>query len=104
MNIKVLQEIKDMGKPSHEYYHLEPFQKFSHLLEIKCSSRYRYRGRIITNWDFECNKVCQKLVINYATYYKHNTKKELYKMASDNRIAGRSHMNKKPLIVALMKL
>ena len=102
MYYEVLKEIKNMGKPSHEYYHREPFQKFSLLLNIKCNSRYK--GRIITNWDYECNKVYEKLVINYATYYKHNTKKELYKMASDNKIAGRSHMNKKPLIVALMKL
>jgi len=96
---ELLQEIKYMGKP------LQDTIGFSELLgtwRVKDTSRYT--GRVLTNWDYECNKAYDKVVINYATYYKHNTKKELYKMACDNRIASRSHMKKKQLIIALLKL
>jgi len=98
-HIKVLQEIKYMGKP------LQDTIGFAELLgtwRVKDTSKYT--GRVLTNWDYECNKAYDKVVINYATYYKHNTKKELYKMACDNRIASRSHMKKKQLIIALLKL
>ena len=103
MYYEVLQEIKYMGTPGPQPPFLDlRFVPLALVFDVKDTRKYR--GRIITNWDYKCNKVYEKLVINYATYYKHNTKKELYKMACDNRIAGRSHMNKKPLIVALMKL
>ncbi len=58
----------------------------------------------VTNWDLKSHKVCLHYFENYAIYYKSKTKKELYKMACENQIASRSHMNKKELIQALMKL
>ena len=58
----------------------------------------------VTNWDLKSHKVCLHYFENYAIYYKHSTKKRLYKMACENQIASKSHMNKKELIQALMKL
>lgn len=100
LQYELLQEIKDMGKPLQETI------EFNDLLlgEWNVKSTERYTGRVLTNWDYECNKIfCGWEPTNFALY-QHNTKKELYKMACDNRIASRSHMNKKDLIVALLKL
>jgi hypothetical protein len=102
MDNKVLEEIKYMGKPC-PVFALPNAYEFA--LEWEVKDTRRYTGRVLTNWDYECHKIYSGWEpTNFATFYKHNTKKELYKMACDNRIASRSHMKKKDLIVALLKL
>ena len=97
LHMKVLQEIKDMGKPNKRYtdllFSINPTDKFNN----------KHGKRFLSNWDYECHKIyCGWQPRNFALY-QHNTKKELYKMACDNRITSRSNMDKKQLIQALMK-
>jgi len=58
----------------------------------------------ISLWDMKCNVVMTIEYHNFAVSYKYLKRKELYKLACDNKIASRSHMNKNELIKALMKI
>lgn len=78
--------------------------KKQYLRDIIELGYYVDNDNVVNMWDMICHCVMTIAYDNFAVSYKYLKRKELYKLACENQIASRSHMNKKELIQALMKL